>query len=111
MEILSVKVLSLHGQEWCEGIPQGRAKLMSLCSKNKRKAILGDTVSGPTSGWEGLSWLRRFREPVLSSRKIPFLHPGIDTRPGTGDSKNVVAKLLGETDVCSCTDNFLRSPL
>jgi hypothetical protein len=41
----------------------------------------------------------------------PFLHPGIGMRPGTGSSKNVVAKLLDETDVCSGIDNFLRSPL
>lgn len=61
--------------------------------------------------WKGLSWLKRYREPVLSSLKTPFLHPAIGMRPGTGDSKNVVAKLLDKTDVCSGIDNFLRSPV
>lgn len=78
---------------------------MSLCSKNKQKAILGDPVSGSASGWKGLSWLRRYREPVLISLNIPFLHPG------TSDNKNVVAKLLDETDVCPSIHHFLRSPL
>lgn len=90
---------------------EGRARLMSLCSKNKRKAILGDPVSGSASGWKGLSWLGRYREPVLISLKIPFLHAGTDIRPGTSDNKNVVAKLLDETDVCSSIHNFPRSLL
>lgn len=80
-----------------------RARFMSLCSKNKRKAILGDPVS--------LRAVLAQEEQGACAQLSEDPHPGTDMRPGTGDSKNVAAKLLDETDVCSSIHNFLRNPL
>lgn len=75
---------------------------MPLCSNSGRPRI-----------WVHLRMVRAVLAQEVQGAyvQLPFLHPGIDMRPGTGVSKNVVAKLLDERDVCSSIDNFLKSPL
>lgn len=102
MGILSVKVLrSGMGRSDGRGIPQGsgnEGRASKTCvpehARTRRKHAGGASCSGSTSGWEGAASLGSYREPVLlysntlsllSSLQLPFLHPGIDMRPGTGE--------------------------